>query len=223
MIDHNDLPPDWRQALAPFFTSDEYKKLYKELSQRHADGAIIFPSKENIFSAFDLTPIDSVKVVILGQDPYHGIGQAMGLSFSVPADLQPPPSLRNIIKEVDSDIGGSALTSPDLSPWARQGVLLLNSVLTVEEKSPGSHAKVGWEALTDLAIKVLSARQRGVVFFLWGAFAQKKVALIDKSKHLVLPSAHPSPLSAYRGFFGSRPFSQANDYLTAQGQPQIRW
>ncbi len=186
---------------------------------------VVYPPTERVFRALELTPFADVRTVILGQDPYHGEGQAHGLAFSVPEGTKTPPSLRNIFKEVASDIyGDDAPTfSTDLERWARQGVLLLNSSLTVEAGRAGSHQKLGWHALTDQIVETLSQQRHHLVFMLWGAHAQSKRALIDSEHHLVLESAHPSPLSAYRGFFGCRHFSKANAYLNAHGKPPIAW
>lgn len=184
---------------------------------------IVYPKQEDIFNALELTPFDKVKVVILGQDPYHGEFQANGLSFSVNKGVKVPPSLVNIFKEMDSDIGVRNLLNGDLSPWAKQGVLLLNATLTVEQKSPGSHQNRGWETFTDYIIEELSAKTEGLVFVLWGSYAQKKGKNINSQKHLVIKSAHPSPLSVYRGFYGSKPFSQINSYLSSQGKNIIDW
>lgn len=213
----------WRKHLTPFFDSAEFVSLDNHLSRRAHAGVNIFPPKQMVFQAFNETLFQSVKVIILGQDPYHGAGQAMGLSFSVPSDEKAPPSLRNILKEIESDLGGTELSGPDLTPWAKQGVLLLNAVLTVEEKDPNSHSSLGWENLTDLAIESLSREREGLVFILWGGFAQKKARNIDGTKHLILSAPHPSPLSSYRGFFGCQHFSKANEYLTSQAQSPIAW
>lgn len=215
--------PSWRAALAGEFGEDYFLKLEAEIDERRAAGAAVYPPEASIFAAFNLTPLDAVKLVILGQDPYHGPGQAMGLSFSVPEGMKVPPSLRNMIKEIADDIGACALTSGDLSGWAAQGVLLLNTSLTVEDGKAGSHSKLGWMRFTDRAIAALSEAREGVVFVLWGGHAQKKAGLIDTSKHLVLAGPHPSPLSAYRGFFGCKHFSEANAYLEASGRTPIVW
>lgn len=201
---------------------------HAEMASRARDlreHATIYPPQDRIFHALELTSFDAVKVVILGQDPYHGAGQAHGLAFSVPEGVTPPPSLRNILKEVAQDVYAGRLPSPatDLSRWARQGVLLLNAILTVEAGKPGSHEALGWLALTDAIIAALSARQARLVFMLWGRFAQSKRDKIDDRRHLVLTAPHPSPLSAHRGFFGSGHFSGANAYLEAHGQTPIRW
>jgi uracil-DNA glycosylase len=185
----------------------------------------VFPPQDQIFHALELTPFNRVKVVLLGQDPYHGAGQAQGLAFSVPAGIKPPPSLRNIFKEIATDIydDQSPEASPDLTRWARQGVLLLNTVLTVEEGKAGSHQGLGWLALTDQIVEKLNAKRRRLIFLLWGSHAQQKAAFIDQQRHLVLATVHPSPLSAYRGFFGCRHFSRANAYLAAHGKKLITW
>jgi len=176
-----------------------------------------------IFNAFNHTPFDQTRVVIIGQDPYHGPDQAMGLSFSVPQGVKVPPSLVNIFKEIQQDLGITMSGSGDLTPWADQGVLLLNATLTVEQANAGSHQKKGWEEFTDAAIGALNAHREGLVFVLWGSYAQKKGAFIDRSKHLVLQSPHPSPLSAHRGFFGNQQFSTINNYLLQRGEKAINW
>lgn len=183
----------------------------------------VFPPPKDIFRAFDLCPFDQVKVVILGQDPYHGAGQANGLSFAVHTGIPIPPSLKNIFKEIESDVGVVPLQDGDLSRWASQGVLLLNATLTVRASSPGSHQKVGWESFTDKAVQVLSEQKEHLVFLLWGNYAKEKGKIIDRSKHLVLEAAHPSPFSAYNGFFGCKHFSKANEYLKRYGLPEIDW
>lgn len=198
------------------------QELLQFLHMEKKKGKKIFPPEEQIFSAFEQTPFNHVKVVILGQDPYHGLGQAHGLSFSVGAEVRLPPSLVNIYKELKSDLG-NAPSNGSLIHWAQQGVLLLNSVLTVEEGKAGSHHKKGWEQFTDKVIEILNREKNNLVFVLWGAPAQKKAAHVDDQKHLLIKSAHPSPLSSYRGFFGSKPFSKANDYLKAHHQREIAW
>ena len=215
--------PSWREALGGEFAQDYFLKLENDIAERRASGAVIYPPEPSIFAALNLTPFDAVKLVILGQDPYHGAGQAMGLSFSVPEGTKTPPSLRNMIKEIEADIGSTALTSGDLTGWAKQGVLLLNTALTVEDGKAGSHSKLGWTRFTDRAIAALSDGREGLCFFLWGGHAQKKAGLIDADKHLVLAGPHPSPLSAYRGFFGCKHFSKANAYLGAGGRDPIIW
>ena len=203
------------------FTSlPEWNELESRVRESY-DKGICYPPQSDILRAFDLTPINNVHVVILGQDPYHGPGQANGLAFSVHAGQKAPPSLRNILKEVWDDVGGMPWV--DLTRWAEQGVFLLNAVLTVEEKKPGSHGKFGWEAFTDEVIRTISEHQPHVVFMLWGNYAQKKEALIDTTKHLVLKAPHPSPLSAYQGFFGCKHFSQANAFLEGKGLNAVKW
>ncbi len=213
----------WEAFFAEQQRQPYYQQLMAFLAGRKEAGALVYPPRHQWFHAFAKTPLERVKVVILGQDPYHGPGQAHGLSFSVPEGVPFPPSLRNIFQELQSDMGLPMPTSGDLTPWATQGVLLLNAVLTVEEKQAGSHAKQGWERFTDKAIAYLAQQREGLVFVLWGAYAQQKVKHIDLNRHCVLKAPHPSPLSAYRGFFGSRPFSQVNAYLQAQGQLPIDW
>lgn len=222
------IHPTWATALADEFASARMAKLREFLvseNQSHAEGrgAPVYPPEHLIFNAYDTTPFDRVRVVILGQDPYHGPGQAHGLCFSVPEGVPHPPSLRNIFKEMASDLGLPAPKSGDLSGWATQGVLLLNTTLTVRQSAPFSHVGQGWEEFTDATIRRLSEGRDGLVFVLWGSHAQKKLPLIDATKHLVLQSAHPSPLSAYRGFFGSKPFSQINTHLRSRGEAEIRW
>ena len=184
---------------------------------------LIYPPGPKIFNAYDTTPIEEVKVVILGQDPYHNPGQAMGLSFSVPKGTRIPPSLRNIYKELNTSLGIVPASHGDLTKWAEQGVFLLNAMLTVERNEPGSHQRSGWQFFTDASIKAISDQRENVVFMLWGAFACKKAVLIDAEKHLVLESAHPSPFSAHRGFFGNNHFVLANEYLQEHGHPPINW
>ncbi len=216
----------WKNALAEEFGADYMKELKKKLTEELKSGAILYPPPKHIFNAFNLTPFDKVKVVILGQDPYHGKGQAHGLSFSVPNGVNPPPSLVNIFKEIESDLAvkpPKTTASGNLEGWARQGVLLLNAILTVRANSPSSHRNLGWEKLTNAAIKALSDKREHVVFLLWGKFAQEKENLIDKNKHLVLKAPHPSPYSATSGFFGCKHFSQTNDYLLQTGQMPIEW
>ena len=193
------------------------------LRAEKAKGRIIYPPGPLIFHAFHRTPFDAVKVVILGQDPYHGPGQAHGLSFSVPDGVPPPPSLQNLFKELESDLGIPRPATGNLTPWADQGVLLLNAVLTVEQARPGSHQNRGWEEFTDAAIQALAEDRDGLVFMLWGAYAQAKGRIIDNRRHCVLRAPHPSPLSAHRGFLGCRHFSAANRYLQGRGQQPIDW
>ncbi|MDO4894491.1 uracil-DNA glycosylase [Moraxella sp.] len=224
MLQKVQLPDDWKMALAPALLSDEMNALRGFLQEQYAQGKVIFPPKSQIFQAFYLTPLSQVKVVILGQDPYHGAGQAMGLSFSVPKIIPKPPSLQNILKELAGDLGIAVSEHGDLSSWARQGVLLLNATLTVEMGQAGSHQRQGWEVFTDRVIQVLNEQTSQTVFILWGSYAKHKGRFIDTSKHLVLTANHPSPLSANRGgFFGSRPFSKTNQYLMSCGKTPIDW
>lgn len=214
----------WKNALTEEFNSPYFENLAKKVRQEYSDPTIkIYPAASQIFAAFDHTPYDKVKVVILGQDPYHGPGQANGLAFSVNPGVELPPSLRNIFKEVVNDTGNPELKDGDLTRWADQGVLLLNSSLTVREHSPRSHVGIGWELFTEAALRSLSKNREHLVFMLWGADAIKRGAFIDRNKHLVLESAHPSPLSAHRGFFGNHHFTKANDYLETHGKSPIKW
>ncbi|MBM87308.1 MAG: uracil-DNA glycosylase [Gammaproteobacteria bacterium] len=217
------LEVSWKAVLSHEFSADYMVKLRNFLLQEKRLGKKIFPSGGEIFKALDFTPIKNTKVVILGQDPYHGIGQAHGLCFSVKPGVDIPPSLSNIYKELQSDVDFMPPSHGCLTSWAMQGVLLLNSVLTVEAHRAASHQGRGWERFTDRIISLLNNEKRGLVFLLWGNYAQKKGAIIDQSKHLVLQSAHPSPLSANRGFFGNNHFSQVNDYLVALGEEPIDW
>ena len=212
----------WNEILAEEMQKDYYQELQAFVQKRRA-GVRVFPEENNVFNALELTPFESVKVVILGQDPYHGFGQAHGLSFSVQKGTPLPPSLKNIYKELQEDIGGELPTEGDLSHWAKQGVLLLNSVLTVEEGNANSHKGMGWERLTNRLIESLNELTRPVIFILWGKPAQDKERLITNPNHIILKAPHPSPLSAYRGFFGSKPFSRVNDILIQQGQTPICW
>jgi uracil-DNA glycosylase len=217
------LQPSWQAVIG-----DELEKPYMQalrdfLRQEKAAGKTIYPPSPLIFNAFNHTPFEQVRVVIIGQDPYHGPHQAHGLSFSVPNGIALPPSLQNIFKEISADLDVKMSKSGDLTPWADQGVLLLNATLTVEQSLAGSHQNKGWEQFTDAAIAALNKHRSGLVFLLWGSYAQKKGAFIDENKHLVLKSVHPSPLSAHRGFFGNRQFSSINTYLTNQGQAPINW
>ena len=216
------IEQSWKNALAGEFEKPYFASLVRFLHHEKAAGKKIFPPGSQIFKAFELTPVKDVKVVILGQDPYHGPGQAHGLSFSVPADMPAPPSLKNIFKEIESDLGVSMSGYPNLEKWASQGVLLLNAVLTVQSGAAASHSKIGWEEFTDAVIRYISDNCEGVVFLLWGNFARGKSALIDRSRHHVLEAAHPSPL-ARGAFFGCRHFSRTNDILTAQGKTPIDW
>lgn len=212
----------WKEALAGEFEKPYFAALAEELHREKQAGEVIYPPGKDIFKAFELCPLDKVKVVILGQDPYHGYGQAMGLSFSVPQGVQAPPSLKNIFKEIESDLGITMSGSPDLRPWAEQGVLLLNSVLTVRAAQPASHSRIGWQTFTDAVIKLISDRCDGVVFLLWGNYARSKAGLIDTSRHHVLEAAHPSPL-AKGAFFGCRHFSRTNGILVSEGKSPIDW
>ena len=217
------LHSSWQVAIGQEFDKPYMQALRTFLAQEKAAGKVIYPPSPLIFNAFNHTPFNLVRVVIIGQDPYHGPDQAHGLSFSVPDGVKPPPSLVNIFKEIASDLGITMSGRGDLSPWAEQGVLLLNATLTVEQANAGSHQKRGWEEFTDAAIAALNAQRENLIFVLWGSYAQKKGAAIDSTKHLVLKSVHPSPLSAHRGFFGNHQFSQINEYLSQHGQQPINW
>ena len=217
------LPPSWRQALGGELEQPYIRDLQQFLLGEREDGKHIFPDEADWLRALELTPFDKVRVVILGQDPYHGEGQAHGLCFSVQPGVRTPPSLRNIYKELNSDLGIEPRQHGFLEHWSEQGVLLLNSVLTVEMGRAGSHAKRGWERFTDAIVHVVNAKDEPVVFMLWGAYAQKKAEFVDSSRHLVLTAAHPSPLSARNGFFGCRHFSKANAFLEALGLQPIDW
>lgn len=217
------IEASWKQVLKAEFTKPYFQQVAAHLKTERATGAIIYPPGQLIFNAFETTPFDKVKVVILGQDPYHGAGQAHGLSFSVPAGVTPPPSLVNIYKELKADIGIPITKNGDLTPWANQGVLLLNAVLSVRANEPASHARIGWMDFTDAVIRKISNEKEGVVFLLWGRFAQEKQVLIDETKHHVLKAAHPSPFSADKGFFGCKHFSRTNELLIKQGKQPIDW
>ncbi len=217
------LEKSWLQYLQPEFEKDYMKGLRKFLLTRKQANKVIFPKGEEYFAALNLTPLDKVKVVIIGQDPYHGPGQAHGLSFSVRKGVRFPPSLQNIFKELHDDVGVAMPKSGDLTHWAEQGVLLLNAVLTVEQGQAAAHQGKGWEQFTDQVIAALSKNREHVVYLLWGSYAQKKAAFVNRSKNLVLESPHPSPLSAYRGFFGSKPFSKINKYLRDHDIQEIDW
>jgi uracil-DNA glycosylase len=212
----------WRQKLGQEFAKPYFEKLAEFVRQEYRTGKV-YPPASLIFNAFNLCPYDSVKVVIIGQDPYHGPGQAHGLCFSVREGVAFPPSLINIFKEIESDLMIPAPRTGNLERWARQGVLLLNATLTVREHSAGSHQKKGWEEFTDSVIRLLNSEKEKLVFFLWGAYAQKKGESIDRTRHLVLESVHPSPLSASRGFFGNRHFSRCNQYLADNGSEPVKW
>lgn len=214
----------WKTALSEEFDKDYFVALTDYVRREYANPILrVYPPAKEIFAAFDRSPFEDTKVVIVGQDPYHGPGQANGLCFSVSPGVDMPPSLRNIFKEVSDDTGAPYPANGDLSRWARQGVLLLNSSLTVREHQPKSHSSIGWERFTDAAIHRLAETKENLVFILWGSDAIRKGAFIDRSKHLVLTSPHPSPLSAHRGFFGNHHFSQANEYLVAHGKTPIVW
>ena len=217
------IEDSWKEVLKTEFKQPYFMQIVTHLKTEKAVGKTIYPLGSNIFNAFNYTPFDKVKVVILGQDPYHGPGQAMGLSFSVPVGVTIPPSLLNIYKELRNDVGMPIPTTGDLTHWAKQGVLLLNAVLTVRANEPASHAKIGWMNFTDAVIQKISEQKEGVVFLLWGKFAQEKQNLIDQLKHHVLKAAHPSPFSADKGFFGCQHFSRTNQYLLKQGQDPIDW
>lgn len=212
----------WKQHLAPEFEKPYFENLTRFVKSEYASGTI-YPPAKLIFNAFDLCPFDKVKVVLLGQDPYHGPGQAHGLCFSVPEGIEFPPSLINIFKEIHDDLHLSIPKSGNLERWAMQGVLLLNATLTVKAHQAGSHQHKGWEEFTDAAIRVLNDEKEHLVFMLWGSYAQKKGEFIDRRKHLVLQSPHPSPLSAHRGFFGNGHFSKANEYLGTNGIVPVNW
>ena len=211
----------WTEALSPIKNSEYFTTLWEKVKQEYAVTKC-FPPKNMIFRALELTPFDSVQVVIIGQDPYHNDFQANGLCFSVSDHVTAPPSLKNIFKELEEDLGISKTTN-ELDSWAEQGVLMLNATLTVRAHQPNSHKDLGWDKFTDFIIQQVSEKKENVVFVLWGAFAQKKLNLIDEKKHFVIQSAHPSPLSARKGFFGSRPFSKINDFLVSKGKSSIRW
>lgn len=216
------LKNDWAPLLAEEFQQSYYLKLRNFLKQEYATKTV-YPNPYHIFNALHYTPYKEVKVVLLGQDPYHGPNQAHGLSFSVQPGVDTPPSLRNIFKELQADLGCSIPNNGYLETWAKQGVLLLNTVLTVRQGEAHSHKGMGWEAFTDRVISLLNNREKPVIFLLWGRPAQTKLALIDQSKHFIITSPHPSPLSASRGFFGSRPFSKVNQYLSQLGEKEIDW
>lgn len=218
-----DLEDSWLKLLRDEFDEDYMQVLRNFLLQEKSRGKTIYPEGKNIFNALNAAPLDKVKVVILGQDPYHGPGQAHGLCFSVPDGIQQPPSLQNILKELSDDLQIPVPSQGNLQKWAEQGVLLLNAVLTVEQRQAASHAGKGWEQFTDRVIKLLNEKRQNLVFMLWGSYAQKKGQFIDPSKHKILKSPHPSPLSAHRGFFGCKHFSQANAYLSDHGIAPIDW
>ena len=213
----------WEDIIDLEKQKDYYKSLEKEINKRYKT-TTVFPEKQNIFKAFSLTKLDNLKVVILGQDPYHGFGQAQGLAFSTPANIKNPPSMQNILKEINSDLGKKSICEDgDLTPWAKQGVLLLNTILTVEEAKPKSHHNLGWEVFTDNIIKYISDNCEDTIFILWGSPAISKTKLIDRKKHHILTAPHPSPLSSYRGFFGCKHFSQTNNILKSLNKEAIIW
>ena len=213
----------WEDIIDLEKQKDYYKKLKEEINKRY-ETTTVFPEKQNIFKAFFLTKLDNLKVVILGQDPYHGFGQAQGLAFSTPANIKNPPSMQNILKEIQSDLGKKSICEDgDLTPWAKQGVLLLNTILTVEEAKPKSHHNLGWEVFTDNIIKYISDNCEDTIFILWGSPAISKTKLIDRKKHHILTAPHPSPLSSYRGFFGCKHFSQTNNILKSLNKEPIVW
>ena len=220
------VPPSWKPVLDPVLASPEARRLGGWLRAEEEAGKTVYPPRGTRLNALELTPLEAVKVVILGQDPYHGPGQAMGLSFAVPEGVRVPPSLANIYKELEADLGIPRAGRGDLSEWARQGVLLLNNTLTVEAGMAGSHAGRGWDAVTDACVTAVATREEPSVFILWGSHAQAKAKRIDglrSGRHLVIESPHPSPLSAHRGFFGSRPFSRSNSFLDEHGRAAIDW
>lgn len=217
------LHPSWQRALETAFAAPSFLQLEQRLITAYTSGQSIYPAANQLFKAFELCPLNQVKVVILGQDPYHLPGQAHGLSFSVPDGVPFPPSLRNIFKELENDLGIAPPPTGNLERWATQGVLLLNSILTVQANDAGSHRNWGWEPFTDAVLKTVSMQQSNVVFMLWGNFAAQKEVFIDQRKHLVLKAPHPSPLSAYKGWWGSQHFSQTNKWLINQGQSAIHW
>ncbi len=216
------LEKSWKRQLEGEFDKEYFKNLVQFVKSEYSSYQI-FPPGKQIFSAFDHCPFDDAKVIIIGQDPYHGAGQANGLCFSVADGVRKPPSLQNIFKEIASDLGKPIPDSGNLERWASQGVLMLNATLTVRASTPGSHQNKGWEEFTDAVIKSLNEQKKQLVFLLWGAYAQKKGAIIDRSKHLVLESPHPSPFAAHKGFFGNKHFSKCNTYLSQQGLAEINW
>lgn len=217
------IEESWNRILQSEFEKPYFNNLVQFLRAEKQAGKIIFPPGPDIFSAFNLTPYDQVKVLILGQDPYHGFGQAHGLCFSVQDGIKPPPSLMNIYKELNQDLGLPLPNHGNLSSWAKQGVLMLNASLTVEEAKPMSHSQCGWSVFTDHVIQLISTQKEYIVFILWGRFAQEKAKLIDTNKHMILSAAHPSPFSAYHGFFGCRHFSKTNEYLLKHHKKPIEW
>ncbi len=216
------IAEDWKKRLLPEFETEYFKNLTNFVRQEYGR-TTVYPKGKNIFRAFDACPFDDLKVVIIGQDPYHGPGQANGLCFSVGEGVPFPPSLQNIFKEIQADLGQPIPPTGDLSRWAGQGVLLLNSVLTVRAHQAASHQGQGWERFTDAVVHTIAREREGIVYLLWGAYAQRKAAFVDRTKNRVLESVHPSPLSAHRGFFGCRHFSKANEYLVSLGKTPIQW
>ncbi len=221
--DHIKMEPAWKAALLDQFDAPYMQQLRSFLVDEIKAGQTIYPPGPQYFEAYNVTPLDNVKVVILGQDPYHGPGQAHGMCFSVQPGVRIPPSLLNIYKELEDDLGIQRAKHGYLQHWAKQGVLLLNSVLTVRHKSAGSHQGRGWERFTDRTIQILNAQKQGLVYILWGKYAQEKARVVDPRQNLILKSVHPSPMAAHRGFFGSKPFSKCNQYLEAQGKTPIDW
>lgn len=217
------IHPSWYNVLKEEFDKEYFIGIKNYLIEERNKGNVFYPKGSELFNAYDLTSFESIKVVILGQDPYHGVGQAHGLCFSVPEGVKPPPSLVNIYKEINSDLNIPIPTSGNLIPWAKQGVFLLNCILTVRAQMAASHANIGWQNFTDATIRAISNNRTGIVFLLWGAYAIKKSVLIDSSKHFILQSPHPSPLSAYQGFFGNKHFSKTNDILLKQNRTPIDW
>lgn len=217
------IEESWKQVLKDEFDKPYFQQIVAFIKTEKTAGKIIYPPGQLIFNAFSKTPFAKVEVVLLGQDPYHNKGQAHGLSFSVPPGVQPPPSLINIFKELKADIGIQIHATGDLESWATQGVLLLNASLSVRQNEPGSHSKIGWLRFTDTVIEKLSEQKKGIIFLLWGKFAQEKQSLIDETKHIVLKAAHPSPFSADKGFFGCRHFSKTNELLVKQNKEPINW
>lgn len=216
------IEESWKQVLNSEFDKDYFIKLTDFVRSEYLSGKTVYPAPANVFNAFNLCPFDKVRVVIIGQDPYHEPGQAHGLCFSVQNGVKNPPSLINIYKEIENDLGRKSITNGDLTKWAEQGVLLLNSTLTVQAHAAASHAGKGWEQFTDAVISALTTR-KNIVYLLWGSYAQKKAEFVNTSENLILKSVHPSPLSAHRGFFGNHQFSTANEYLTKNGSSQINW
>jgi uracil-DNA glycosylase len=217
------IEESWKKVLQAEFNKSYFENITAFLKTEKAQGKTIYPPGSLIFNAFEKTPFNKLKVLLLGQDPYHGKGQAMGLCFSVPKGIRPPPSLINIFKELHDDVGVPIPSTGDLTPWAKQGVMLLNAALSVRSGEPNSHSKIGWHQFTDAVIKKVSDEKEGIVFLLWGAFAHQKQELIDQTKHHVLKAAHPSPYSADKGFFGCKHFSKTNEYLVAQKKDPINW